>query len=304
MTYICNAILSTGGFPIRLKFAIIRPLFKKGETQNIANYRPISLLTSFSKIIEKLMYGRLIKHIETNNILAQEQYGFRSHSSTEQAAFSLIDSILSAMNNKLMVGGIFCDLQKVFDCVNHKILLDKLIFYGIEGKFKTLIESYLTDRYQRVVIGNRFDCRSFSEWEVIKCGVPQGSILGPLFFLLYINDLPSKINKNNNMVLFADDTSIIVTDINKLDFGTNLNHILKDIDAWFNANLLTMNCNKSQYVEFRSMNYYNITSKIVDDQIKLPKMTETKFLGLIIDDTLTWKQHIMLSIKFQGHVTH
>jgi hypothetical protein len=106
------------------------------------------------------------------------------------------------------------------------------------------------------------------------------------------------------MVLFADDTSIIITDRNKLGLGTNLNQTLKDIVAWFNANLLTLNFNKSQYVEFRSMNYYNISSKMVDDQIKLPKVTETKFLGLIIDDTLSWKQHIMLSIKFQGHVMH
>jgi hypothetical protein len=163
------------------------------------------------------------------------------------------------MNNKLMVGGIFCDIQKAFDCVSHKILLDKLIFYGIEGKFKTLIESYLMDRYQRVVIGNRSDCRSSSEWELIKCGVPQGSILGPLFFLLFINDLPASINKNNKMVLFADDMSIIVTDTNRLDFGTNLNQTLNDIVSWFNANLLTLNFNKSQYVEFRSRNYHNIT---------------------------------------------
>jgi hypothetical protein len=100
------------------------------------------------------------------------------------------------------------------------------------------------------------------------------------------------INKNNNIVFFADDTSIIVNDTNKLDFGINFNQTLKDIESRFNANLLTLNFNKSQYVEFRSMNYHNITSKIVDNLIKLPKVSETKFLGLIIDDTLTWKQHI------------
>jgi hypothetical protein len=122
------------------KCAIVKPIFKKGNKQEISNYRPISLLTSFSKIFEKLIYARLHAHIDTNNILVQEQYGFRTHSSTEQAAFTLINSILTAMNNNQMVGGIFCDLQKALNCVNYKILLEKLEFYGVEGKFKTLID--------------------------------------------------------------------------------------------------------------------------------------------------------------------
>jgi hypothetical protein len=107
-----------------------------------------------------------------------------------------------------------CDLQKALNCVNHEILLKKLEFYGIEGKFKLLIRSYLTGKFQKVILGNRINSNSSSKWERIKCGVPQGSILGPLFFLLYINDLPKIINKNNNIELFANDTSIIVTDIN------------------------------------------------------------------------------------------
>ena len=144
------------------------------------------MLTSFSKIFEKLIYARLLAHVDMNSILVHEQYGFRSHSSTEKAAFTLINSILTAMNNNLIAGGIFCDLQKAFDCINHQIFLDKLEFYGTEGKFKTLIESYLTGTHQRVVLGNTADSSNTSKWEVIKCGVPQGSILSPLFFLFYM----------------------------------------------------------------------------------------------------------------------
>jgi len=121
LTHICNAILSTGVFSDRLKYAVVKPIFKKGIKQEISNYRPIALLTSFSKIIRKLIYARPHAHIDMNNILVQEQYGFWIHSSTEQAAFTLINSILSAMNNNQMVGGIFCDLQKVFNCVNQNI---------------------------------------------------------------------------------------------------------------------------------------------------------------------------------------
>jgi hypothetical protein len=118
LTYICNAVLSTGIFPVILLFAIVKPCFKNGNIHEISNYRPISLLTSFSKIIEKVIYARLVTHIETNRILIQEQYGLRTHSSTENAAFTLLNNILTSMNDKLTAGGIFCDVQKALDCEN------------------------------------------------------------------------------------------------------------------------------------------------------------------------------------------
>jgi hypothetical protein len=150
LTHICNAALNYGVFLDRLKYTIVKPIYKKGNKQDISNYRPVSLLTSFSKVFERLICNRLYAHFDMSNILAQKQFGFRTQHSTEQSAFSLINSILTAMNNNQIVGGIFCDLQKAFDRVNHKILLDKLQFYRIDGKFITLIESYLTNRYQKV----------------------------------------------------------------------------------------------------------------------------------------------------------
>jgi len=231
---------STGAFTDRLKYAVVKPIFKKGNKQEISNYRPTSLLTSVSKIIGKLIYARLHAHIDMNNILVQEQYGFRTHSSTEQAAFTVINSILTAMNSNQMLGGILCDLQKAFDCVNHKILLEKLELCGVEGKFKRLIESYLTGRYQTVTLNNITNNNNSSKWELLKCGVPKGSILGPFFFLIYINDLPTIVNKNNNMALFADDTSIIITDTNRRDFNVNANQTFQDINTWFKVNLLTL----------------------------------------------------------------
>jgi hypothetical protein len=202
------------------------------------------LLTFFSKVIAKLIYARLLDHINTNCVVVNEQYGFRTWSSTEQATFSLINNILTAMNNNLKTGGIFCDLQKALDCMDHKILMNKHEFYGIEGKSKTLITSYLTGRYQKVILNsNGNNNNRSSKCEMIKNGVPQGSILGPLFFLLYINDLPKKITKNNSMVLYADDTSLLITGFNKLDFNININQSFRSIISWFNSNLLTLNFN-------------------------------------------------------------
>ena len=171
------------------------------------------------------MCNRLIDHITSYSMLANEQYGFRTSYSTQHAAFLLIDNILTAMNNKTKIGGIFCDLQKAFDCMSHPVLLDQLEFYGIKGKFKTLIKSYLAGRYQKVVFNNNNNNKynNTSEWELIKNGVPQGSVLGPLLFLIYVNDLPKIIPDYNSIVLFVDDTSLLVTDSNKKDFNTNTN---------------------------------------------------------------------------------
>ena len=180
LTYICNAILNSGIFPDRLKYANIKSILKKGNDQELMNYRPITLLTSFSKVIEKFIYARLLDYINTNCILVNEEYGFRTWSSTEEATFSLINNVLTAMNNNLKIGVIFCDLQKAFDSMHHKILMNKLEFYSIEGKFKTIIASYLTGRYQKVTLNNITNNSSSSKWEMIKNGVPQGSILSPL----------------------------------------------------------------------------------------------------------------------------
>ena len=186
LIYLCNRMLESGTFPTRLKYAQIFPLFKKGSRKEKSNYRPVAVLTAFSKIFEKVIFNRLLRHSEENNIVVAEQHGFRKNNSTDLAIFKLINHILTHLNSNIRVGGIFYDLKKAFDTVNHNILLSKLQFYGVKGKASDLIRSYLSDRYHRVTIRNTDVSLCFATWKLVYQGVPQGSILGPVVVsLLY-----------------------------------------------------------------------------------------------------------------------
>jgi len=166
------------------------------------------------------MQRRILKHLTKYNIVSTEQYGFRVGLRTDNATYKLTTEILNAINNKLLVGGIFCDLEKAFDCVNHDILLSKLKFYGISDKDFQLYQSYLGNRYCRTAIYNDSkNSNKVSNWAKVRHGVPQGSILGPILFLLYINDLPKIINKTSAPIIFADDIGILFAHSNPTDFN-------------------------------------------------------------------------------------
>jgi hypothetical protein len=227
-----------------------------------------------------------------NEMFAKEQYGFRCNLSTDSASYTLICDILSAINNKQIVGCIFCDLRKAFDCVNHRILLSKLEEYGIGGKFKALVKSYLTDRYQRVITHNNTNNNSYSGWKLVSHGIPQGSVLGPLFFLLFVNGLLLITIQNAKLMLYADDTSLIITCSSYVKFSTKVNAVFAEINEWFKSNLMYLNFNKSHLLPFKTKNSQKLDLNITLLNKHITSTANITFFGLVVDETLSWKCHM------------
>ena len=287
LEYIFNLSLSTGCCPDLLKIAKVIPIYKKEDPSQVNNYRPISLLPSISKILEKIVYKRLDSFLLLNNILISSQFGFRKKFSTDFAITKLLDNVVQSLSNKEHVIAIFMDLSKAFDTIDHNILLYKLEKYGIRGIVLSWFKSYLSNRQQFVSIND-----SNSSYLNIKCGVPQGSILGPLLFLIYINDI---VNSSPilSFILFADDTNILLSHKNLTELINVINCELSKVSSWFKCNKLSLNISKTNVMHFHtSRTNENLPHNINIDSLPLEQKDHVKFLGITIDDHLTWNQHI------------
>lgn len=287
LTHIFNLSLSSGIFPKQMQKAKISVLYKKGDKNNLGNYRPVSILPVFSKGLETLLHRRLTGFFEKHRIISESQYGFRKNKSTQLALLEQKEYILQNFENRNMVLGIFIDFTKAFDYINHDLLIKKLEIYGIRGTALDLIKSYLAYRTQFVCL-NSFN----SSVKNILKGVPQGSILGPLLFNLYTNDI-TQVTNDAKFVIYADDTSLFFSakDANYLLHIGNIT--LKKINDWSKLNGLTINESKTKAIFFRPKNkLLSLNGELVLNSKPIEIVKFFKTLGVVFSENMLWDKHI------------
>lgn len=291
LTYIINKVLEGAVFPDELKIATVTPVYKNGEMEDMTNYRPISILNNFSKIIERVIVIRLNGFLQKHNILNNCQHGFIKNKSINTAIFNFLTPIYRAIDRKCLPVGVFFDLSKAFDTISHNNLMTKLQRYGIRGNAYKLLASYLNNRKQHVRLqSNGKDV--ISDSILIRHGVPQGSILGPLIFLLYINDLNAIYEPNTETCInYADDINVVIT--KHLDMEeTKLQVLLMEEKTknWINSNKLKLNETKTKKILFA--NKLNQSYVIDAVELETQKDDAVRFLGVYIDPSLNYKHHI------------
>ena len=288
LTLIINQMLSSGVFPETFKKSKIIPLYKKGDSSLLSNYRPISLLPTISKVFERIIYNQLYQYFNDNELLAEQQYGFRAQHSTEYAAIKLFDHISKEMDSGNTPTALYIDLSKAFDTLSFDIILQKLKHYGVMGTELRLLTDYLTNRKQYVVFNNH--CSDITD---IVNGVPQGSILGPLLFRIHINDLIRTSNKCK-FIMYADDTTIYfnLEDFDPDNVSNEINNELEKITKWLQINKLSLNTQKTKLMIFHRKQKHIKELNIVINGTKIDRVESFNFLGLTIDETLSWAQHV------------
>lgn len=295
LVYLINQSFNEGTFPDLLKVSIIKPIHKKGNKTCPSQYRPIALLPAISKVFERAMTNRLNSFLEKYKILGDHQYGFRKNRSTILAVYNYVQQVLNYLNDKKYAVGILLDMTKAYDRVQHEILLSKLYDYGIRGKAHEWIKSYLKDRKQYVQIthqnsltGEVKDYRS--EPIIVNNSIPQGSVIGCVLFLTYINDLPNIINTPT--VLFADDVSLLFKFDNLQRFQVEAKQIFKKINEWLDTHNLLINYSKTSLLEFRPHQKSPLNVELEIDNTYIEKTNSCSLLGLEIDSHLSWKPHV------------
>ena len=286
LAMIFNISLNTGKFPKLLKLSKVIPVYKKSSKLEPSNYRPISLLSNINKIFEKIMFKRLYDFLEKNKCIYDLQFGFRSKHSTSHALITITEQIRTALDEGEQACGVFIDLQKAFDTVNHEILIDKLEHYGVRGITNNWFKSYLSDRDQYVTI------QGFkSNIKKIYHGVPQGSVLGPLLFLIYINDLHNAVIYSK-VYHFADDTHFLNISKSAKQIQKQMNIDLKLLYKWLLANMISLNCSKTELIIFKSnKNTKKFQYKIKINGHTIAPSNNIKYLGVYLDEELSGKAH-------------